>query len=313
MSSAEELRELLRAERQRSADAREETMLIQHELERVREASATSAPNTDSLPRFVVAQTRRLERLGGRAERPSDPDVGEWVEDMRCHLAGNPISEDAACALVVGHLRGKARLEISGRGLRKTEDIFVAILAAFGGSNDIATLQERLFQYRQLPGESVIDCSLKLVDLFNKIADKDVAYASRRDQTLKERLTAAVSDQSLAREMRRLMNEASSLTFFEMRDRAIEWAGGDTIVTASHHETTAIPEGVAVILRRQEEILQNQKRQIEELTAAMKSSQVQQNQPRRRPLQCWACGELGHVRRECRNSQPRQNGPADFN
>ena len=66
------------------------------------------------------------------------------MEDMRCHLAGNPMSEDAACALVVGHLRGKARLEISGRGLHKTEDIFVAILAAFGGSNDIATLQERL-------------------------------------------------------------------------------------------------------------------------------------------------------------------------
>ena len=140
-----------------------------------------------------------------------------------------------------------------------------------------------------------------------------MAYASRRDQTLKERLSAAVSDQSLERVMRRLMNEASSLAFFEMRDRAIEWACGDTIVTASHHETTAIPEDIAVILRRQEEILQNQKRQIEELTAAMKSSQIQQNQPRRRPLQCWACGELGHVRRECRNSHPRQNGPADFN
>ena len=144
MSAVEEIRELLRAERQRSADAREETMLIQHELERLREASGTSAPNTDSLPMFVVTQTRRLERLGGRAERPSDPDVGKWMEDMRCHLAGNPMSEDAACALVVGHLRGKARLEISGRGLHKTEDIFVAILAAFGGSNDIATLQERL-------------------------------------------------------------------------------------------------------------------------------------------------------------------------
>ena len=78
--------------------------------------------------------------------------------------------------------------------------------------------------------------------MFNKIAEKDAAYASRRDHTLKERLKAAVSDQSLAREMRRLMNEASSLTFFEMRNRAIEWAGGDTIVTAYQHETTAIPD-----------------------------------------------------------------------
>ena len=72
MSSAEELREFLRAERQRSADAHEETMLVQQELERVREASVISASDTDTLPMFLVAQTRRLERLGGRpeAERP---------------------------------------------------------------------------------------------------------------------------------------------------------------------------------------------------------------------------------------------------
>ena len=107
MSIAEERRELLRlrAEHQRSADAREETTMIKQERERLREATATSAPNTDHLPRFVEAQTRRSERLGGRAERPSDPDVGEWVEDMRCHLAGKLMSEGAACALIVGNLR----------------------------------------------------------------------------------------------------------------------------------------------------------------------------------------------------------------
>lgn len=316
MSTTEDLRALLKAEQQKSADAREEVVAAQHELERVREATARSTLTTDPLPRFVVAQTRRLERLGGRAERQGDPDVAEWVEDMRCHLAGNPMSDIAACALVVGHLRGKARLEIAGRGLEKTEDIFAAILAAFGDGNDVATLQERLFQYRQLPGESIIDCSLKLVDLFNKIVEKDVAYASRRDRTLKERLAAAVLDQSLAREMRRLMHDASSLSFFEMRDRAIEWAGGDTVITASHHETTAIPEGIAVILRRQEEILQQQGKQIDELTAVMKSTQLHQNQQRdkqlRRPVECWACGEPGHVRRECRNSRPRPNTRPDF-
>ena len=99
---------------------------------------------------------------------------------MRCHLAGKPMSEGAACALIVGHLRGKAILEISGCGLDKTEDIFVA---AFGGSDDIASLQESLFQYRQLPGESVIGCSLKPVALSNKISEKYIAYAGRREQT----------------------------------------------------------------------------------------------------------------------------------
>ncbi len=42
---------------------------------------------------------------------------------------------------------------------------------------------------------------------------------------MKGRLAEAVRDQGLARELHRLNIEAPGLTFFELRDRAVEWIG----------------------------------------------------------------------------------------
>ena len=43
--------------------------------------------------------------------------------------------------------------------------------------------------------------------------ERDTSYETRKDQTLKERLAAAVVDQSVAREIRRLTHEAPLLDF----------------------------------------------------------------------------------------------------
>ena len=64
----------------------------------------------------------------------------------------------AACTLVMEHLKGKARIEISGRGIRDDpEAIFKALLQTFGDTNDLASLQERLYQCRQARGETLVD------------------------------------------------------------------------------------------------------------------------------------------------------------
>jgi hypothetical protein len=59
---------------------------------------------------------------------------------MRYHLAGNQMSKMAACALIMEHLRGKARVEISGRGIRDDpEAVFRALLQTFGDGSDLVT------------------------------------------------------------------------------------------------------------------------------------------------------------------------------
>ena len=77
--------------------------------------SGSSTAGINTQPSVVVTQGRRFERLRGRPERAGDPEFTEWVADMRYHLACNQMSKMAACALIMEHLRGKARVEISGR------------------------------------------------------------------------------------------------------------------------------------------------------------------------------------------------------
>ena len=46
-----------------------------------------------------------------------------------------------------------------------------------------------------------------------------------REKMLKGRLAEAVCDEGLQRELRRLNIEAPTLSFFDVRDHAIEWLG----------------------------------------------------------------------------------------
>ena len=58
--------------------------------------SGSSRAGIDTQQSLVVTQARRFEWLHGRPERASDPDVAEWVADMRYHLACNQMSKMAA-------------------------------------------------------------------------------------------------------------------------------------------------------------------------------------------------------------------------
>ena len=278
------------------------------------ESSSSAAAVDAQQPQqpLIISQARRFERLRGRPEKSGDPEVAEWVADMRYHLACNRMPKTTACALIMEHLKGKARIEISGRDIRDDpEAIFRALLQAFGDGSDLASLQERLFQCRQARGESVVDCSLKLVDLYSKITERDPAYVSRRDQTLKERLAAAVTDHSVSREVRRLIREAPQLDFFQLRDRVVDWAGGDqpAVVRVVSQEAAAMPDGIAEFLKRQEAMMQAQNKQIGDLAAAVQSLQGRDRRQRHDgPRLCWACGSADHMRRNCPTEQARAGG-----
>ena len=93
---------------------------------------------------LIISQAHRFERLRGQPEKSGHPEVAEWVADMRYHLACNRMPNTTAGALIMEHLKGKARIEISGRDIRDDpEAISRALLQAFGDGSDLASLQER--------------------------------------------------------------------------------------------------------------------------------------------------------------------------
>ena len=76
----------------------------------------------------------------------------------------------------------------------------------FGDTNDLASLHERLYQYRQARGESLVDCSLKLVDLFSRITERHSTYETRKNQTVNNDsvIAALISEVSWYRRERQL-------------------------------------------------------------------------------------------------------------
>ena len=89
----------VRAEFEIAAARKEVDNLVQEQrLGRVKEEpGVTEAPTYQ--PPIYVTPTRKFDRLRGRPEKSGDPEVAEWIGDIRCHLTAKHISGTAACAL----------------------------------------------------------------------------------------------------------------------------------------------------------------------------------------------------------------------
>lgn len=106
--------------------------------------------------------------------------------------------------------------------------------------------------------------------MYDRIAGIDKSYIEGREKTLKGRLAEAVRDESLKRELRRLNLEMPSLSFFDLRDRAIAWMGNGP--QKAHlreipvvRETVTSEDKVLNLLQQKGKRLDDQQTQIESL------------------------------------------------
>ena len=131
---------------------------------------------------------------------------------------------------------------------------------------------------------------------------------------LKGRLAEAVRDEGLKRELRRLNVESPDLDFFEARDRALQWLGGDTQDAskskATLQETLTKESLIEETLRKQNEMLQKQQKNIEAILAKMSSGSSSSSRGsgnRQAQKRCWKCGSPDHLKRDCPQNDDSQN------
>lgn len=219
---------------------------------------------TDSeLKPVVVVPGHKIEKFRDRPERSSDTPVREWVADIRSQAEARRLSKQEFSAFVLSNLGGKARQELMGRGeeIRNNPDeILQVLLTVFGDDDRLPLLQQRFYAYKQTT-EDLLTCSLELVDIYDRITEKDPTFKAYREPSLKGRFTEAVRDENLRRELRRLNEELPGLSFFELRDRAIRWFG-----TSKPRNVVACQEAtvdpIAKALEAQGQQLQQQQQQI---------------------------------------------------
>ena len=304
----EELKIRLEAEAKKAEEAKFETDEARSELKKALEEAKLQ-------PKSVyIAPGRRLEVFRGSPIKSGDPSARDWSEDVRNHLALRHMSKAEEAAFIREHLAGNARKEILGRGpaLYNSPNAILAVLVrVFGDGDTLPQLQQMFFSYRQAQSENLVNCSLHLVELYDQIVKLDSTYGSCRETSLKGRLAEAVLDQGLQRELRRLNQDAPSMDFFDLRDRAIDWLGKpkqqettEATIKEVKVETSSMEYRIMQLLEKQAKQIEMQQKQIESLSKPS---------PYRRPRgdgRCFSCNQLGHIARNCTQQQRQQKDPA---
>jgi hypothetical protein len=200
---------------------------------------------------------------------------------------------------LIDHLSGKARQEVLGRGEEikgKPEDILKVLLRVFGDGDQLPMLLQRFYSLKQ-GADDIVTCSLNMVELFDRMSELDPTLKSRRNESLKGRFAETVNDEGLKRELRRLNLELPDMTFFELRDRAVNWLGIAKKCAVQQEvssvEPVPVPSEQEFCLKKQQELIAQQQKQIDSLLKAAnyKSKPVGNV--------CWVCSSPDHFKRDC--------------
>lgn len=317
-SNMEALKKELDEERRKSRATDElvkqlrEDLVVANELESTR---LTDAEEPQTV--YVTKESRKIPTLKGKPQTASDVDVMEWIEDVESYLQARTMGEAQKIDYVMDHLGGSARWEIKLRPKEEktsAAEILRIVGNVFGEPDSIVLLQGRFFQLMQRKDESILDYSVELMRLLEKVIKKDAQFAITREKTLKGKLTEGVREEALKRELRRLSMEAPLLKFWEFRDRAIAWMGDSddksksTSVHYSSVQTTPTAAGATALDPAVAQALKQQQEQIDLLTKKLLQRQENYKPPGRRgfvdgkPV-CFKCQSPDHRFKDCPHRQ----------
>ena len=311
----EALRAAFASEQEKASTLEDALRDAQAELASRGDDSSSVSENIVSVERPIyVTPARRIDKFLGQPQKPGDATVYEWVADARGLLATvHTIPQESKAALLIDNLGGRARQEIVGRGTetsKSPDTIFQILLTVFGDGDLLPQLQQRFFSYLQREGETLVTCSLSLLELYDRMSQWDAALLDGRERALKGRLAEAVRDESLRRELRRLNMESPELGYFELRDRALQWLGSGARPQRSRQDASQLEvkvdegEDLRGIVSKQAEQLRFLEDQLNNFMLPTRGDAG----PRRRfdgPRLCWLCQSPDHFKASCPRQSPQ--------
>nr|XP_055049382.1 uncharacterized protein LOC129434476 [Misgurnus anguillicaudatus]XP_055049383.1 uncharacterized protein LOC129434476 [Misgurnus anguillicaudatus] len=297
---------------------------------------ATPQLNSESaaLPeRFVfVPRDRKCPKFGGRV----GIGIEEWVEEVQACMQARHMSISDKAFFLFDHLEGEARDEIKYRSddERNDPDKIIAVLKElYGCSQSYVSLQEAFFSRRQQEGESLLEFSLALMGLLDRVKQQS-PYAMPNSQVLlRDQFIEHVSDAALRRELKQLIRRQPMLTLLDVRSEALRWeregmpgsmrARSHSVPSAygiqyGVHSESSLEDGRPLQkteLGELREMLKLQQEQLNKLTQSV--ALLQAPPPRshlsyRGPIICRRCQKPGHFARECEGDRvsPRPQPPS---
>ena len=268
---------------------------------------------------------RKFPKFGGRPVKDTDPDVDEWITDMREHIRSSK-SKDNHTDFVMDHLIGSAKSEVRLRSIKEREtgeQILDILEKVFVTKDTVTQLQQKFYQRDQRENETLEGYSLALMQLSERVNRKAGKEMPVKDHTLIERFIDGLRDQHLRQELRMSALDKAKIPFLEFRFQMLRWIEDNPTVQKSVHKTSASSENseLLALIKTQQEMLLKQQEQIDSLTSmasgrgqgsyqynfrSRPTSRFPRNRGRGRgrsssvrDVECYNCGGKGHISRDC--------------
>ena len=272
-------------------------------------------PAAESTVRLsFLPRERRLPRFSGGNNDVLSTD--EFCAELHRIIRRMELSPADAAEVVIGQLEGHARREVLSRGeeeIDSSEKILRVLQEIFGDKRSGTMLRAAFHGRRQGANETILDYSYELQSLWEGIQDREGAGP---DNTLRDVFVEGLHDTALRRELQRKLRDLPATTYLHAREDARRWEREDfTHKSAAVEESMAIKHGGVSVSADMKE-MSNRLDKIEAclnqlvatqatITPAGSTSPARPQHSRRpgtrrEPIQCWACGQLGHVRAHCR-------------
>lgn len=305
-------------DRKENATMRQE---IQHLQKKVSTLESTESKEKPT-PVVYVKSERKFPKFGGYPEKDTDPDVIDWISEMREHIRGTT-SKDRHTDFVMDHLTGNAKAEIRLHPIdqRSTgEEILNILEHVFVIKDTVTQLLQKFYQRDQNESETLENYSRILMQMQERINKKVDKKMQITDVNLTERFIDGIRDRVVRQELRKIVVEQSTIPFQEFRLRMLKWVDDNPpCENKQMNVASAIVNNfdpLTDMLQKQQAMLEKQQQQIDTLAQTLEKFQQPDFHRRgtRRPTQviCYACNGQGHFASECANrknelSQNKEN------
>lgn len=285
---------------------------------------SASATLTERL--VFIPRDRKCPIFDGR----SGIGINEWIEEARACIRTRHLSVADQAFFLFDHLGGNAREEVRHRPVIERGDperIFSILQELYGCSQSYVALQEAFFSRRQQEGETLLEFSLALMSLLEKVRQKSPNAMPNAEILLRDQFVEYVCDASLRRELKQLVRRQPDFTLLEVRGEAIRWeregmpggARGRSLSVPLAHGFQYEVQGRCSSSEKSEmgelrEMLKLQQEQLNQLTQNIARLQGPHSRPRTQPfcsgpIICRRCQKPGHFARECEGERVMSRSP----
>ncbi|KAL2089535.1 hypothetical protein ACEWY4_014223 [Coilia grayii] len=241
--------------------------------------------------------------------------VSEWIEEAEACMRARHLSVKDQAFFLFDHLEGEARQEIKYRPATDRNDpekIKTILQELYGCSQSYVALQEAFFSRKQQDGESLLEFSLALMSLMDKVKNQAPDGLVNAEVLLRDQFSEHVFEGGLRRELKQLIRRQPTVTMLELRAEAMRWERegmpGGARGPSIHGVQYAVQGGRLSApssavdpseLAELKDMLRRQQEQLNQLSQSVALLQRPPPRPRSGPIICRRCQQPGHFAQDC--------------